>query len=210
MSETRFYLSESEQREYLRWVLSLASNRAMVWHPSTDYQYDDLSHSSLEALPFTAAHDRRFRIFMWNKEVSPKLVYRPVTGRGEMIDFAASGLVEFEPSIQVGSIMLSGHLATASRGYYPRSLAGVVAKWYSKLRAALVKYGTREWVLTQLTTSGTYKEWSDVVGSEVVSLWLGKKIRLKQFVNGPVEFDLRRRLESTSPEFEGSGNRFPR
>jgi hypothetical protein len=123
-----------------------------------------------------------------NKLRSPQ--WRDVSGK-RLLDFQRSYAVQFVPSVisPDRKALLQGRLAILPPDQYddPARAAALVSL-YRSLQLSMKKQSDQSRVVTQVLQSGEPKTWKQVLVGKAIPR--GQELKLKQFADGVVEFQL--------------------
>lgn len=203
-SRFEFFATAEDQKE---WLIELMRD-GIVWCVVRETQPTprvELQDSSDFVRSFSFVHSARgmTQFFLGLREFCESPVWEKSAASSPQINFTRSQAICFDPSLTAGdSILLQGQAAIMREVYYRE--AGIdprpVREWYrsvvKKFKASKAPNAT----VIQHTTLGTTKEWGSILATSGAAAWWKSGRKLKQFVNGPVEFDLR----TSTPEEPGN------
>jgi hypothetical protein len=149
--------------------------------------------NELEVLEFRGASRYDLNLFIGHRDLTPEPVWR-TTGRGDQdIDFIKSQAVQYTASVLANdTILLDGQLAIMRAIYYEE--AGInpkpLQKWFRRLAKLFRALQTPDAHLICRAASGQIRACDNIMLTPGAADWRRSGGLLKQFPDGPVEFDV--------------------
>lgn len=191
-TQVEFYATANEQR---RWFELQCQDQVWMlhWQPQPS-RYQVLSPQSIRRLSFQAEHEDHWMLFLGRKDMVQEPMWRE-TRHGREIDFIKSLAVQFVPSLDYhNQVLLEGRISIMRVEEYQREGldSRALLQWFKEIcRSFKRTIAKRDAVLTQGTIGGRTKEWRKVLVSEEATSWRLSGRKLKQFLKGEIEFDVR-------------------
>lgn len=177
--------------ETVDWLKTLSSKYDLwfaLWSVGFDIRLIEVS----ELIPemFCNKTEDTVQIFIGHTSISEKPIWQSVANN-RIINFSESYAVQFVPSILVPDrgILLEGRLAILQTNQYiDEYKSQKLAEFFHMLKLSMIKHSDRNRIVTQTLETGQKKQWPKVlIGKTIVK---SNSLRLKQFANGHVDFDV--------------------
>lgn len=193
MTNVSFYASADEQRRWISDLILPPDVWCWLWTWSTRSFREFHPNDIINSVPFVKRERESVSLYLGNVAHTKSPVWRYHPGGWQDIDFAASQAIQFNPSMTWNNeVLLEGHIGVLARHWYTD--AGIDATplhaWFKEVAASFRKLRDRQAVLIHHTTLGATKRLRSVVLTPGAVQWRNEGGRLKQFPNGPVEFEV--------------------
>jgi hypothetical protein len=192
-TRTEFFAVPPEQKDWLISLLSADGVWCAAWRPGKQDPIYPVSRNALQDYEFSGAHRDELMFFFGRHDLVPSPIWRKVGSGQTRLDLIRSQAVQFVASIVASDrILLDGQLAIMRKEYYDD--VGIdsrgLREWFRTLCMSLASLHVPKAVLVQRTTKGALKKHPNIIVTAGAFEWWRKGGLLKEFVDGPVTFDI--------------------
>jgi hypothetical protein len=188
-----FFALADEQRQWVRKVLEDSRVWSALWQPGKGKPTFPLDAEFVDSFTFAGRQEYDFMFFLGHRDLSNEPIWR-TTPRGMLeIDFLASRVVQFVPSLTVGvKTLLDGRLAIMPHEYYKEARIDdrPLREWFRLIAGSFGQLRSTGSCAIHRSKEGNVTRYANYVLTRGAVMWRQQGGLLKHSPDAAVEFDI--------------------